>query len=223
MKILNIIICIFPWRIKRFILTKFYGYDIDRSARIGLSYIFPKKLEMGPNTVIRNFCVCINLDRLKMEDNSRIGRGCWITGFPTGTKSVFFAHQKDRKAELIIGNYSLILRNHHFDCTNQILIGKYTTIAGYNSQFLTHSVNIHKNIQDSEPIIIGDYCFIGTRNIILGGSKIPSKSATGAGAVTVKDLSNYGDYSLFGGVPAKFIKKLSVEDLYFQREIGDVM
>lgn len=222
MKIVNILVCILPWKIKRFILTHLYGYKIDKSAKIGLSYIFPKSLEMGANTVIRNFCVCIHIDLLRMEDNSRIGRGNWITGYPTGTKTAFFSHQKKRKAEFLIGKDTLILRNHHFDCTNQIKIGNYTTIAGYHSQFLTHSINIHKNIQDSVPINIGDYCFIGTRNLFLGGSAIPSKSVTGAGAVVTKDLCSYGEYSLFGGVPAKFIKHLSTEDLYFQRTEGDV-
>lgn len=222
MKFFNLIVCILPWKIKRFILTRFYGYEIDKSARIGISYIFPKRLTMGAHTVIRNFCVCINIDLLKMNDYSRIGRGCWITGFPTGTKSSFFSHQKCRRAEFIIGNYTLILRNHHFDCTNQIKIGNYTTIAGYNSQFLTHSINVHENRQDSSPIRIGDYCFIGTRNIFLGGSIVPSKSVTGAGAVVVKDLSSYGDYSLFGGVPAKFIKRMNINDMYFQRTVGDV-
>ena len=222
MKIINCLICILPWKIKRLLLTHFYGYKIDKSAKIGLSYIYPKSLEMGPNTVIRNFCVCIHIDLLKMDNNSRIGRGNWITGFPTNSKSDFFSHQQNRKAELLVGNNALILRNHHFDCTNQIKIGSFTTIAGYNSQFLTHSINIHKNIQDSMPIEIGDYCFIGTRNIFLGGSIIPSKSVTAAGAVVTKDLSSAESYSLFGGVPAKFIKRLSTEDLYFQRTKGDV-
>lgn len=222
MKIINCFICLLPWRIKRFLLIRLYGYKIDKSARIGLSYIFPKSLEMGSNTVIRNFCVCINIDLLRMGNNSRIARGNWITGFPTGTNTDFFSHQKDRKAEFLIGNDTLILKNHHFDCTNQIKIGSYTTVAGYNSQFLTHSINVHKNIQDSRPIAIGNYCFIGTRNIFLGGSVIPSKSVTGAGAVVTKNLSSFGEYSLFGGVPANFIKHLSTEDLYFQRTEGDV-
>lgn len=222
MKIINVFVCLLPWKIKRMILTTFYGYKIDKSAKIGFSYIFPKSLEMEANTVIRNLCVCINIDKLKLGRNSRIGRGNWITGFPTRIKSPFFSHQRNRKAEFIIGNDTLILRNHHFDCTNRIEIGNYTTIAGYESQFLTHSIDIHRNRQDSYPIQIGDYCFIGTRNIILGGSKIPSKSVTGAGAVVTKDLSTYGEFSLFGGIPAKFIKDLSSDDLYFQRKNGDV-
>lgn len=222
MKLINAIICILPWKLKRIILIKFYGYHIDKTAKIGFSYIFPKSLYMEKNTVIRNFCVCINIDLLKLGKNSRIGRGNWITGFPSGTNSQFFKHQQDRNPQLVIGNDSLILKNHHFDCTNQIQIGDFTTIAGYNTQFLTHSINIHKNIQDSKPINIGDYCFIGTKNIFLGGSAIPSKSVTGAGAVINKDLTNYGEYSLFGGVPAKFIKRLNCDDLYFKRNVGDV-
>lgn len=220
--IINILVCLLPWKIKRLVLTKIYDYDIDKTAKIGFSYVFPRFLKMEANTVIRNLCVCINIDKLEIGTNSRIGRGNWITGFPTRTNSPFFAHQKDRKAELIIGHDTLILRQHHFDCTNRIEIGSFTTIAGYESQFLSHSIDVHKNRQDSHPISIGDYCFIGTRNIFLGGSKVPSKSVTGAGAVVTKDLSPFGEYSLFGGVPAKYIKALSIEDLYFRRNEGDV-
>lgn len=57
------------------------------------------------------------------------------------------------------------------------------TMAGCNSQFLTHSIDIYFNRQGSKPIIIGNYCFISTRVTILGGSSLPDKSVLAAGAV----------------------------------------
>jgi acetyltransferase-like isoleucine patch superfamily enzyme len=64
-------------------------------------------------------------------------------------------------------------------CTNVITIGKFVTVAGYSSQLLTHSINIELNIQDSHPISIGDYRFVGTASTILGAI-LPAYSVLGS-------------------------------------------
>lgn len=115
-----------------------------------------------------------------------------------------FAHDKSRKSELIIGKESAITKKHHIDCTNTIHIGDYVTIAGYNSQLLTHSIDIYNGRQDSHPITIGDYCFVSTDVNILGGSILPSHCALATGAVLTKAYNE--EWKLYGGVPAKPIK-----------------
>lgn len=144
-------------------------------------------LEMGRNAHIRNFSVIVNCDRVVIGDNSHIGRQCWITGYPTEEMPKHFTHQLYRKSELIIGHDTAITKQHYFDCTNSIRIGDYCTIGGYASRFLTHSVNVYENRQDSHPIVIGDYCFISTDCIILGGTEIPSYCILAAGAVANKE------------------------------------
>lgn len=106
------------------------------------------------------------------------------------------------------------------DCTNQIIIGDYVTIAGYYSQFLTHSIDVYEGRQDSHPIFIEDYCFVGTGVKILGGSKLPAYSVLGAGAVLNKQYEQ--KWTVYGGVPAKVIKKLPATSKYFTREKGFV-
>lgn len=152
--------------------------------------------------------------------NATIARSNWITGFSTGTTSKHFAHQKNRKSELILGDESAITKKHHLDCTNSIIIGKYTTIAGYNSQFLTHSIDIYEGRQDSHPIEIGDYCFVSTRVITLGGSKLPNNSLLAAGAVLNKKFED--EYQLYAGIPAVPRKELPHDAKYFNREVGFV-
>lgn len=210
-----------PWIIKRRLLVLFYGYEIDKSAYIGLSYIFPKYLKMEAGSMIGHFNVAIHVDKIVIGINSSISRGNWITGFPTKTKSLHFSHDNLRKSELIIGNESAITKNHHIDCTNYIHIGNFTTIAGYRSQLLTHSIDIHLARQDSHPIIIGNYCFISTACIILGGSSLPNHSVLAAGAVLNKVC--YDEWFIYGGVPAKPIKMLSKNDLYFSRNKGYII
>ncbi len=209
-----------PWPLKRFMLVTFFKYEIDPTARIGFSWIYPQKLIMGSDSYIGNFNVAVHLDLIKIGKYSTIARGNWITGFPTNTDSKHFVHQKDRKSNLIIGEHSSITKKHHIDCTNVIQIGNFVTIAGYASQLLTHSINIGLNIQDSYPITIGDYCFVGTSSTILGGSNLPSHSVLGAKALLNKHFEI--PYRLYGGNPAQEIKELSKDFKYFNREVGFV-
>lgn len=218
--ILYLFIIFLPWKLKRFCLTKFFKYNIHPSARIGFSFVLPKHLIMEEKATIGHFNVAIHLNLLHIGKNSHIVRSNWITGFPTDKESKHFTHDKDRKSELIIGKETAITKKHHIDCTNTIRIGNYVTIAGYNSQFLTHSIDVYENRQDSHPIIIGDYCFVSTGVIVLGGSILPSHSVLAAGSVLNKELTE--EWSIYGGVPAKFIKVIPKDAKYFTRTNGFV-
>jgi acetyltransferase-like isoleucine patch superfamily enzyme len=222
--VLNLFVMILPWFIKRWILISYYHYDIASSAKIGLSYIYPVHLEMDENARIGHLNVAIHLDNMKMGKNTIIARSNWITGFDNNSKTKHFLHQKDtRVSELILNNESAITKKHHLDCTNRIYIGSYVTIAGYNSQLLTHSINVYDNRQDSYPIVIHNYCFISTGVIILGGSVLPPKSILAAGSVLCKDMFNLGGSKLFAGVPAKPIKDIPETAMYFYRKEGIVI
>jgi acetyltransferase-like isoleucine patch superfamily enzyme len=175
---------------------------------------------MKPHSKIGHFNVAVHLDSIVMGEYSSIARSNWITGFTTKSFSAHFAHQKNRLSELIIGAHSAITKYHHIDCTSKITIGKYTTIAGYYSQLLTHSIDVIANRQDSHPISIGDYCFVGTNVVALGGSKLPDYSVLGAKSLLNKGFADA--YFLYGGVPAKKIAPIAGDAQYFLRETGFV-
>jgi len=212
---------ILPWRLRRLALQKWFGFEIHPTAHIGLSWIFPSKLIMAEGAKIDSFTVAINLDKITMHAHSSIGRNNWITGFPTNSNSLHFKHQEaSRKAELILGESSAITKNHHIDCTNLIKIGRFSTVAGYQSQLLTHSINVVENRQDSAPILIGDYAFIGTNVTILGGAVLPSYSVLGAKSLLNK--AHTEEWQLYAGVPAKMLSPISKEAKYFSRTDGFV-
>lgn len=219
-KIIQGFIVIQPWFIKRFLLQKLLGYKIHPTARIGFSWIFPDHLIMESYSLIGHFNIAIHLNKIHLQNYAKIGRGNWITGFSVNKKSKHFNHQPNRTPELIVGEHAAITKNHHFDCTHQIKIGKFTTIAGYQSQLLTHSINIEENRQDSSPILIGDYCFVSTSVVILGGSCLPSYSVLGAKSLLNKGFNE--THFLYGGVPAKSIKALNNHSKYFTRKEGFV-
>ncbi len=217
--ILYILIVILPWSIKRFLLVKFLKYQIHPTSRIGLSWVFPKNLSMGPHSSIGHLNVCKNLSLLQLGNYSRIGRGNWITGYPK-IDSQHFAHQTERKPQLIIGEHSAITNRHIIDCTDSVRIGNFSTFAGFHSQIITHSINIQESCQECKPVEIGDYCFIGTNVVILGGSQLPSYSVLGANSLLNKVLKD--SHSLYAGSPCKLIRKIPNNYKYFLRTKGFV-
>lgn len=207
--------CLLPWTLKRRALEHWFGYKIHPKAWIGLAWVFPRKLIMGEGSRIDHFTVAIHLDLINMGTKATIGRGNWITGFPTQTNSLHFQHQSERRAELLLGESVDITKSHHLDCTNSIEIGRFTTIAGYDSQFLTHSIDVVKGRQDSAPIYIGEYSFVGTNVVVLGGAVLPSFSVLGAKSLLNKPLKE--EWTLYGGTPAKALSTIPRNAKFFSR------
>ena len=219
-KILMLVSFLLPWGLRRSFLEKQFGYTIHPSCRIGLSWINPTRLIMEEGTRIDHLTLCKGLDLLHLKAHSMVGRGNWITGFPLGP-SRHFAEETDRKPQLIVGEHSAITHRHFIDCTNSITIGKFSTVAGLQSQIMTHSIDIERNRQMSQPVRIGDYCFVGTNCVVLGGSVLPDFCVVGAKSLVNKAFTE--SYQLYGGVPARPIEKLSPECKYFQRTEGFVV
>ena len=214
-----VVVCL-PWKLRRTVLTKFYKYEIAASARIGFSWVFPKTLEMAAHSQIGHLNVAINLDAIQMEEHSKIGRRNWITGFPSTANPRHFKHTPNRQPRLRMGAHSAITKNHHIDCTDEFSVGRFTTIAGYFSQFLTHSIDVVHNRQSSLPISIGDYCFVGTNVVVLGGASLPNHCVLGAKSMLNKAFSE--QYHLYAGVPAQALSPLPQDSGYFQRAVGFV-
>jgi acetyltransferase-like isoleucine patch superfamily enzyme len=218
--LLKIISCLLPWSLRRQALQRWFGFDLHPTARIGLAWVFPNKLSMEAGAHIDHFTIAVNLDSIRMGKQSIIGRSNWITGFPVNSASPHFQHQPDRRAELVLGEAAAITKNHHLDCTNSLVIGAFSTVAGYNSQFLTHSINVMDGRQDSAPIHIGAYTFVGTNVVVLGGAVLPPYSVLGAKSLLNK--SHTTEWTLYGGVPAKAVSEIPRTAKYFSRTDGFV-
>lgn len=219
-RLLLLISFLLPWKLRRSFLEKQFDYTIHPSCEIGFAWIAPARLVMEEGSRIDHLTVCKNIDLLHLKAHSSIGRGNWITGFPLGP-SPHFAEEKGRRPELIVGEHAAITHRHLIDCTNSVTIGKFTTVAGFQSQILTHSIDIEKNRQASAPVHIGSFCFVGTNCVLLGGSALPDFCVLGAKSLLNKPLTE--TYQLYGGVPATPIQKLSPDNKYFQRTEGFVV
>lgn len=217
--IFRVCVVLLPWVLRRHVLRLVYGFQLHPRARIGSSWIFPAKLVLGEGARIGHLNVAIHLDRIELGAHATIERGNWITGFSRGDAR-HFGHCAQRDPALVMGAHSAITKHHHIDCTDRIEIGAFTTVAGYGSQLLTHAIDLERNRQDAAPIAIGEYCFIGTNVVILGGAQLPPRSVLGAKALLNKPQATAG--WLYAGVPARPVHELPPGGRYFSRDRGFV-
>jgi len=209
-----------PSRIKVFLYNRILGWELEATVTIGLSLILCDKLVMERGSNIGNLTVIKGIAKLCIEENGSLGSLNWVTGFPLG-ESKHFDKDIERKPLLHIKKHAAITSRHLIDCTDSVIIGEYSTFAGFRSQILSHSINLKESRQRCKPVIIGSYCFVGTGCIFLPGSSLPNNSILAAGSV----LTNYAfeEGCLYGGVPAKKIKNIDLAEYkYMHRKVGFV-
>lgn len=165
-----------------------------RKISLMIYYIFAQYLPASTNRYfrwcrsIRYFCVKRCFDKCGKEVNVEKG-----ARFGTGKG-------------IVIGDHSGIGVNCsiHGPLTigDNVMMGPEVVVLTNSHRF--DKVDIPMNMQgtDSDPVVIGNDVWIGTRAIILPGVTIGSGVIIGAGAVVTKDIP---DFAVVGGVPAKII------------------
>jgi acetyltransferase-like isoleucine patch superfamily enzyme len=160
-----------------------------------------------------------NLDALVMGERASIGSGNWVSAYPTNTPP-HFASQPGRSATLTMGPHSAITSRHRLDCTDAISIGAFSTVAGWDSQILTHSIDLAAGRQQASGVEIGQRCFVGTKCTVLPGSRLPDFCVLGA--MSLLNAAKSEAYRLYGGTPARELKALDASMAYFVRKTGYV-
>ena len=104
---------------------------------------------------------------------------------------------------ILIGKDSVVGEFAFLDGRDKLVIGDHTDIASqvliYNSE---HDINDELFTAHNQPVIIGNYVFIGPRAVVLPGVTIGDGAVIAAGAIVTKDVPKG---KIFGGVPAKEI------------------
>jgi len=182
-------------KIKRLLYGSLFRYDIAHDAYIGFSYI--------------------DVDNLILETNARIGHLNHISGIHTFTikkggeikwlNTIVVSRGLNVETSFILGEQATLTREHFFDLSGSITIGKNTVIGGIQSQFWTHSFNIKRQMR-IDSICIGDHCFIGSAVRFSPGSEIPDRCVVGIASVVTKRFQSEG--VLIAGVPARVVRTL---------------
>ncbi|WP_226789267.1 acyltransferase [Polaribacter reichenbachii] len=128
--------------------------------------------------------------------------------FDKNSKLEYGVYLSDAK-NIKIGKYCRI--NENVFIQGDVKIGDYVMIAP--NVAIHSSTHIYKSIEvpmvlngltDNKRVLIEDDVWIGRNVIVLPGIRIGKGSIIGANSVVNRDIE---EYSIYGGVPAKFIKK----------------
>ena len=116
---------------------------------------------------------------------------------------------------ITFGKFDFVNASCHFQDQGGITIGDRVFI-GHNVVLATatHALDPNQNRRLSyKPIKICDNVWIGSNSVILQGVTIGEWAVVAAGAVVTKDVE---PYTVVGGVPAKFIKKVEFDAESYQ-------
>jgi acetyltransferase-like isoleucine patch superfamily enzyme len=107
-------------------------------------------------------------------------------------------------SRLDIGKGAVVVSGHRIDFTDQVTIGRNVIVGGRSSSLWTH------NRQQTAPIEIGDFCYLGSEVRLAPGARLAPRCILGLGSVLTGAIDAPG--SLVGGVPARVLRPLSAED-----------
>lgn len=156
-------------------------------------------------------------DQIQIGDNTIIRSGIYGGNYVGLSKSCFCTLAN---GEIVIGN-NVGISNSIFISRCSIMIEDDVMIGGgckfYDSDF--HSLDYPTRITSmddvkSAPILIKRGAFIGADSIILKGVTIGEESIVGAGSVVTKSIP---DGEIWGGNPAKLIRKLRIDNASLER------
>jgi acetyltransferase-like isoleucine patch superfamily enzyme len=106
---------------------------------------------------------------------------------------------------LELGAGSVVTSGHRVDFTDRVTLGKNVIVGGRNSSLWTH------NRQETAPIEIGDFCYLGSEVRLAPGARLPDECILGLGAVLAGEIAE--PRSLVAGVPARVVRQLDDKDI----------
>jgi acetyltransferase-like isoleucine patch superfamily enzyme len=161
------------------------------------------KITFGKNVTIERRCYfdALSSNGVSIGSNSSFGKNCTVEC--TG-------NLKFLGKGLIIGEFVGVGSGSFLGCAGGIeigdstIIGNYVTFHSENHNYSDKSIPIRLQGVNHQGISIGKNCWIGAKATILDGVTVEDGCIIAAGALLIKGI--YEKDSIYGGVPAKFIK-----------------
>jgi acetyltransferase-like isoleucine patch superfamily enzyme len=206
-----------PPAIKLPIYRHVFGFEIAPGARIGVSLCDVDHLRLGPGARIGHGNALLRTTRIELDEGAEIGfcnilRGGdqihmakYSTVMRFNVLNSIPEPETDNPTEprLSLGPGAFVVSGHRLDFTDRITLGTNVIVAGRNSSLWTH------NRQTTQPIEVGDFCYLGSEVRLAPGASLGAFSILGMGAV----LSGHAEgRAVLGGVPAKPIRALNDDD-----------
>lgn len=191
-------------------LLRRLGHNIHRSASVGPNVVLDVSgFDVGPGATIAGYNVIKHMTIVSLGPEARIGRMNLISSHPV------YARLFEKGARLELGAKSKVTSRHTLDCSGGVTLGELASVAGRQTLVLTHSIDLARDCQVADPVVVGDRSFVGARCVVLGGASLPSRSVLGAGSVLTKMKSDQRS-GVWAGAPATY--RGPHEGRWFDRE-----
>ena len=212
------VVGLLPGPIKRPLYRALFGYRIGRGVRIGLVILDAEAVDLGDGTEIGHLNLVTRVGSLVTGKSVRIGAlniirggervvlGDYVEVMRLNVLNAIPDHDCTTSpvSRLEIRAGAVVVSGHRIDFTDQVTIGRNVIVGGRNSSLWTH------NRQQTAPIAIGDFCYLGSEVRLAPGARLAERSILGLGSVLAGAIDTPG--SLVGGVPARIIRPLTAED-----------
>jgi acetyltransferase-like isoleucine patch superfamily enzyme len=213
------VLAILPNVLKKPLYRLLFGYHFGPGVRLGFSYLDADEVSLGEGTRIGHLNAVIRVGRFQTGRHAEIGTLNIIRGGESVVLGDYSSIMRlnvlnaipehdcttEPRSVLEVGNGTVITSGHRVDFTDHVTLGRNVIIAGRSSSLWTH------NRQETAPIEIGNYCYLGSEVRLAPGASLPDECILGMGAVLTGDIAT--PRSLVAGVPAKVVRTLDEKDL----------
>jgi carbonic anhydrase/acetyltransferase-like protein (isoleucine patch superfamily) len=212
-------LALLPGFLKKPLYRWLFGYRIGRGVRLGLSLLDAREVELGDGTCIGHFNLVLRVGVLRTGRQARIGSlnilrggerlslGDYATVMRLNVLNAIPDHDCTTapRSVLEVGDGAVIVSGHRIDFTDAVTLGRNVIVGGRNSSLWTH------NRQQTAPITIGDFCYLGSEIRVAPGGRLADECILALGSVLSGEIRE--PRSLVGGVPAKVVRPLNDGDL----------
>jgi acetyltransferase-like isoleucine patch superfamily enzyme len=212
------LIAFLPGPIKRLLYRSVFRYKIGARVRIGLTLLDAEQVDLAEGTSIGHLNLITRVGLFVTGAHTQIGMLNVVRG---GQKVTFGRYTTVMRfnvlnaipdhdcttepiSELQLGDGAIVVSGHRLDFTDRITLGRNVIIGGRGSSLWTH------NRQQTRPISIGDFCYLGSEVRLAPGARLPERCILALGSVLSSEIEPAG--SLVAGVPARVVRPLSEAD-----------
>jgi acetyltransferase-like isoleucine patch superfamily enzyme len=213
------LVAFLPSVAKRPLYRLLFGYRVGPGVLIGVALLDAEQVDLAEGTRIGHFNAVLRAGMFETGRSARIGMLNIIRGgervslgdysevMRLNVLNAIPDHDCTTEPESVleVGAGTVITSGHRIDFTDKVTLGKNVIIGGRNSSLWTH------NRQETAPIEIGDFCYLGSEVRLAPGAKLPNECLLGIGAVLAGEIKE--PRSLVAGVPAKVVRPLNEKDL----------
>ena len=108
-----------------------------------------------------------------------------------------------------IGRGSMVIAHESIDIGDDVFVAPNCYITDQNHSYTDLDTPIGRQWPRNNPVVIGDGCWLGTRCVILPGTRLGRNVAVAAGSVV---RGEFPDHCVIGGSPARILRRYDPDE-----------